>query len=322
MTLGITEACPLRCRHCYADCGTTPKPGELSIDAWQRIVTQAVSDGVIQFYIEGGEPLLKPGFLGLLSHCARDAYTLLRTHGTLIDEVTADALAMAGVGRVLVDLMGADAATHDWFTGVPGSFDAACDGIRRCVARGIATDVLTILTRRNAAHLNALLQLASTLEAQRVGVLRLYPLGRAKQAWPELALPLKEQMQAIRALAPPAGLDVMQSWHPRDRNCCWQAAAVNAFGRAIGCMYLREYVDFGDVLERGYLDIWREDPLYRSLRAGHVEKSCPSCSSSQGSRGGCRSTAYAFHGRWTAPDPFDEPLNDGVPLDVLPQRLL
>ena len=27
VTLGITEACPLRCRHCYADCASSPKPG-------------------------------------------------------------------------------------------------------------------------------------------------------------------------------------------------------------------------------------------------------------------------------------------------------
>jgi len=244
--------------------------------------------------------------------------TLLRTHGTLIDGVMADALKATGLGRVLVDLMGADAVTHDWFTGVPGSFDAASAGIQRCVARGLPTDVLVILTRKTAPQLNALLQLADDLGAERVGVLRLYPLGRAKRIWSEIALSLEEQMAAIRALQPPPGLAVMQSWHPNNHNCCWQAAAVNAFGRAIGCMYLREYVDFGPIDELRYLDIWNHNPLYRDLRSGQVERGCTDCTSSQGSTGGCRAAAYAFHGRWTAPDPFDETLNDGVDLRVLP----
>ena len=325
ISLGITEACPLQCRHCYADCAATPKPDELAIETWMTVVDQLIADGVIQFYFEGGEPLLKPGFLDLLARCARDAMTLLRTHGTLIDDAMADALQAAGVGRVLVDLMGAEAATHDRATGVPGSFAASCAGLRRCAERGIATDALVILTRQTAPELNALLRLAASLGAERVGVLRLYPLGRAKRRWAELALSLDEQMAAIRALDPPPGLTVMQSWHPYDRNCCWQAAAVDAAGRAIGCMYLREYADFGRVAGEGanrYLDIWRHHPTYLRLRAGTgIERACGDCSTNDGSAGGCRASAYAFHGRWTAPDPFDVTMNDGVDLRVLPQHV-
>jgi radical SAM protein with 4Fe4S-binding SPASM domain len=163
-------------------------------------------------------------------------------------------------------------------------------------------------------------QLAAQLGAERLGILRLYPLGRAKRIWSEIAPSLQEQVAAVRALRPPPGLGVMQSWHPNNKNCCWQAAAVDAFGRAIGCMYLREYVDFGRVDESRYLDIWRSNPLYRQLRSGRVERECPECSASQGTAGGCRASAYAFHGRWTAPDPFDETLNDGIDLREPPRR--
>ncbi len=322
MTLGLTEACPLQCRYCYSDCGSEPKPGELDIAEWKRFIDEVVDDGVIQFYIEGGEPLLKPGLLDLLAYCARDAMTMLRSHGTLIDGAMADALKKTGLGRIFIDLMGATAETHDGCAGVPGSFEAACNGISHCVAHGIPVDMLVILTRQIVPELNALLQLAAALGADRVGVLRLYPLGRAKKLWPEIALSLDEQMAAIRSLRPPPGLAVMQSWHPMDKNCCWQAAAVDAFGRAIGCMYLREYVDFGSIGTSRYLDIWRGHPLYRNLRSGRVERGCPDCSASQGTRGGCRSTAFAFHGRWTAPDPFDETLNDGIDLLALPERIL
>lgn len=321
ISVSITEACPYACAHCYADCAHAPKPGEIGIPEWRGILARVADDGVIQAYFEGGEPLAKPGFLDLLEAVAPRMMTLLRTRGAGLDEAVADRLARIRVGRVLVDLMGDDAATHDEAAGARGAFAAACAAIARTAARGIPTDALVVLTRRTAPRLNAILRLAHALGAARVGVLRLYPLGRARRIWEEIALPLEGQMRALAALDPPPGLAVMHSWHPRNQNCCWQAAALDASGRIIGCQYLREYVDFGSMRERSYLDAWRNEPLYRTLRAGHVEASCPDCAASQRSHGGCRATAYAFHGRWDAPDPFDETLNDGVDLASLPARL-
>jgi radical SAM protein with 4Fe4S-binding SPASM domain len=248
--------------------------------------------------------------------------TLIRTNGTLLTPEKVRRFKDAGVGRVLVDVMGANAGTHDGFTGVAGSFDRACAAIRDLVAAGVNTDMLIILNRRNAAELQDYVALAGRLGAARVGILRLYPLGRVKARWSDLALSLDEQMAALAGLDPPPGVRIMQSWHPKDRNCCWQGAAVNPFGDSIGCAYLREYVNFGNIRNTPFMEIWTDDPLYRQLRAGEIEKSCPDCASTQGTRGGCRSSAYAFHGRWTAPDPYCSSLNDGVDLRVLPERLL
>ncbi len=323
ITLGITEACPMRCRHCYADCAAEPKSSELGMPAWIDLVEDLAGQGVVQLYIEGGEPLAKPGILDLIRSASARMMTMLRTHGCGLDRGMAAALRDAGLGRALVDLMGGNAATHDAQTGVAGSFAQSGAAVRHLVAHGIPTDVLVILTRHTAPELQSILDLAAALGAARVGVLRLYPLGRAKRLWSELALPLADQMAALAALRVPQGLTLMQSWHPKDRNCCWQGAAINASGRAIGCMYLREYVDFGDATKTPYNDIWRTDPLYRDLRGGRVDAACmASGGGGDGSKGGCRSTAYAWTGSWTAPDPFDVELNKGTDLARLPPRLL
>ncbi|MCU0985519.1 MAG: radical SAM protein [Acetobacteraceae bacterium] len=321
ISVSVTEACPHACAHCYADCARAPKPRELSMPQWRDILHRLADDGFIQVYFEGGEPFAKPGFLDLVEAVAPRMMTLVRTRGAGLDARVADRLATARVGRVLVDLMGDDAASHDASAGARGAFDSACAAISHSAARGIPADALVVLTRQTAPRLNAILRLAWTLGAERVGILRLYPLGRAKGIWESIALPLHEQMAALAALDPPAGLRVMQSWHPRNQNCCWQAAALNAFGDIIGCQYLREYVSYGNIRDRSYLDAWRNDPLYRRIRSGHVEASCADCAGSQRSHGGCRSTAFAFHGRWEAPDPFDVTLNQGVDLAVLPDRL-
>lgn len=322
ITLSITNTCDLECAHCYGNCTKLPSQQELRTDEVLEFIDYLVANDFIQIYIEGGEPMLRPDFDRVLAHCGRRLMTLVRTHGTRMTQAVAQRWKAHGVGRVFVDIMGATAATHDYLSGVPGSFRKSCDAVRHLRSADIEADALIILNRRNVAELPDYLALAHDLGALRVGILRLYPIGRAKRRWTELALSLDEQTAAIAGLVPPDGLGIMQSWHPKDRNCCWQAAAVGPFGDSIGCMYLREYVNHGNIRKVPFLDTWHGSPLYRELRAGQVEGTCHGCHARSDTNGGCRSTAFAFHGRWEAPDPFCTTLNQGVDLRVLPEWLL
>ncbi|QJR10444.1 Putative mycofactocin radical SAM maturase MftC [Usitatibacter rugosus] len=322
LTISITDTCNLACKWCYADCGSKRERRPLETGEWLSFIDYLAENGFIQVYFEGGEPFHLRGFMRILAHATPRMMTFVRTNGTLVTPRLASRLAKLGVGRMLVDIQGANAGTHDGLTGSPGSFDKACAAVRRLAGEGIKTDVLVILNRRNAGELQALADLAREMGAKRLGILRLYPLGRAKRAWTELSLSIEEQQAAVTAVRPGEGFEIMQSWHPRDRNCCWQAAAVNATGDSIGCMYLREYVNFGNVLETPLLETWSTHPLYQQLRKGNVKSSCSSCNENDGTQGGCRSTAYAFRGSWDAPDPFCSHLNDGIDLRVLPIRLL
>lgn len=320
LTISITQRCPMRCRHCYADCGAPARPPEPATAAWLGFIDQLAADGIISVFFEGGEPFAREDFEAIAAHAARRMYVSIRTHGTLIDAARARRLAAMPVGRVYLDLSGADAPSHDAATGHPGSFDAALAGLRALVDAGVRVTVLTILTRQAAPLLPGIMALALREGADEMGVLRLYPLGRARRNWAELALSLPAQLAALAALAPPQGFRLMQSWHPKDGNCCWQNAAVSPWGRSIGCPYLREYVDYGDAFA-GFRATWGH-PLYQQLRSQQIAASdtCPDCHGSELTRGGCRSTAFAFHGRWDAPDPFCTHLNQGVDLRVLPAR--
>ena len=316
-TLVITEQCNLDCRLCYGRCKEAKPRPELTIDQWRRVIDDLARSGVIWLYIEGGEPFLKAGFVDLLAENTPRMFTMVRTHATMIDCALAGRLAAIDVGIVLVDLWGATAVTHDALTRSAGSFHRSVEGIRHLVAAGLDTQMLFILNRHNMGELQAYCDLAGTLGVTAVGILRLYPLGHVKVQWPELSLSLDEMSAALAALRPPPGVRIMQSWHPRNANCCWQMSAINAFGDSIGCAYLREYVNFGNVVHEPFLHTW-DRPLGHQLRSGNVEGSCPSCAATQGSHGGCRATAYAFHGRFDAPDPFDLELNNGVDLTTLP----
>ena len=110
ITLSITQTCNLECKHCYADCQASEASAEVTTDEWQRFLDYLVRNDFISVYFEGGEPLFREDFLQILEHCARRMMTMLRSNGTLINREMAHRLKQIGIGRVLVDLMGARAA--------------------------------------------------------------------------------------------------------------------------------------------------------------------------------------------------------------------
>ncbi len=319
-TLSLTNACPLACIHCYSGCTAEPGAHELSTAEWLAVMQDLHDSGAIGLLLEGGEPLLRPDLLELLAFCRGRFLTWLRTHALGVSLGFASALRDARVATVCVDFFGGTPAVHDHGSGRPGSFEETCRGVMTLRAAGLTVVPMLILSRATINDLQAFVDLAHRLGCERASVLRLYPLGRARARWPELACSLSEMTQALAALRLPPGLALMQSWHPRNPNCCWESAAVTATGRSIGCPYLREYVDHGDVRAHGFMATWQQ-PLYRKLRAGsHGRDYCGGCSSSERMAGGCRSTAYAFHADWDAPDPFCSEQNHGIDLRALPGR--
>ncbi len=320
LTICVTQTCAMDCKLCYADCGSAKRP-ELTTQQWKAFIDELVREGFLHIFFEGGEPFDRPDFEEILAHASGRLFIAIRTHAVDIDAARAERLKRFGIGRLYVDLFSAEDEVQDELTGRPGSYAASVAGMRNALAAGLKVTLLGILSRKNHKALQAYVDLAGELGIDQVGILRLYPLGRARQNWGELSLSLDEMMAALNALRVPDDIQLMQSWHPRDGNCCWQTAAVSPTGESIGCPYMREYVSYGNITEVAFLETWQH-PTYQLVRSCDVEDVCPECSATQGSHGGCRATAYAFHGRLTASDPYCISNNKGVDLRVLPQRQL
>jgi radical SAM protein with 4Fe4S-binding SPASM domain len=323
ITISITNVCNLNCTFCYSDCTPEPEPAELTADEWKRTIDQLADDGVMTVFFEGGEPLCRSDFLDIVSACSQRVMVWVRTNGTLISNRVAVEMKRVGVGMACVDILGARAGTHDTLTGSVGSFARAVEGVRHLVNAGVPTSLLMILNRVNATEIQDYLELAQGLGVCQVSILRLYPLGRAKRKWRDLACSLDEMMDALKDLKVPSGLRLMQSWHPRNGNCCWENAALSHTGISMGCPYLREYVDYGNIRQTTFMQTWNH-PLYLQLRTGAKDTSghCEECSSNEKTLGGCRATAYAFHRDWNAVDPFCTQMNRGVNIRDLPEWLV
>ncbi len=108
LRLSLTDRCSLRCAYCMPPEGLPwlPRQELLTDDELVRLVAVAVSLGVREVRLTGGEPLLRPGVPGLVARIAalRPRPELsITTNGILLARDAA-ALAAAGLDRVNVSL--------------------------------------------------------------------------------------------------------------------------------------------------------------------------------------------------------------------------
>ncbi len=108
LRVSLTDRCNLRCTYCMPAEGLTwlPKPELLSDDELVRLVRIAVGLGVTDVRLTGGEPLVRPGIVGLVGRLAelrpRPGLSLT-TNGLGLARLAAP-LREAGLDRVNVSL--------------------------------------------------------------------------------------------------------------------------------------------------------------------------------------------------------------------------
>jgi len=104
----VTDRCNLRCCYCMPEEGIPLIPHEriLTYEEILRVVRIFAAEGISKVRLTGGEPLVRKGIVGFISHLARiDAIKdlSLTTNGILLKELAYD-LKQAGLHRVNISL--------------------------------------------------------------------------------------------------------------------------------------------------------------------------------------------------------------------------
>lgn len=174
----ITRTCNLRCVHCYADSHAQKYPGELSLEQCLGVIDDLADYRVNALLLSGGEPLLHPHLPELLQHAtARGLKVTISTNGTRITPEYAALFKQLGVAYVGISLDGIG-PVHDSFRGVPGAFDGAIRGFKRCEECGQKTGLRLTLTRNNVQCMEQILDFIEREHIQRVCFYHLVPTGR------------------------------------------------------------------------------------------------------------------------------------------------
>lgn len=174
-----TAGCNLRCIHCRrVTVANQLLPQDLTTHEAFRMIDEIAKVGRPVFVLSGGEPLFRPDIFEIARY-ATDAGlpVALATNGTLIDDAVAERIRDSGVQRASISFDGVDAATHDAFRGLAGSFDAAIRGFRALRKVGIPVQINTTVANHNKVQLDGMVKMAKDLDAVGLHLFLLVPVG-------------------------------------------------------------------------------------------------------------------------------------------------
>lgn len=328
LTIAITGACNLACRHCWVEAGGLSSPGHVPVRLLRRIIKEFAALGGEGIRFTGGEPLCHPKWLDLLQYSRALGFRSLsiQTNGMLFrDEHMA---ALSGLDfpgfSIQISLDGATAASHDLLRGA-GSFTGTMNGILRLVQEGLAGRITLFMTemRHNLEDIPAILECADSMgiSSFRSGALVLC--GRAAEG-SDVSPPEREQYQQLlerydrdarfRELYRRIGRVAALEWRAGDtvrQECCTfiENPYLTPSGALYPCLlcHADEFSVTG-VFEKGLAAAFIEGaPLWSSLlRISRTRPdSIPECRDCPGNTfcaGGCMGRAWGSRGSFLSAD--------------------
>jgi len=177
----MTQACNLRCIHCYQNATARPAHDELTLAEKLEAIDQMGAAGVPFLAIAGGEPLVSKDLWPVLERAReRRIHVSLATNGTLLTRDNVARLIASGVKYVEVSVDSVVPEEHDKFRGQPGSWRRSVEGIRTSVAAGMRTGFATCFTRRSVETVDEAVALAIALGCRTFSHFNFIPVGRGR----------------------------------------------------------------------------------------------------------------------------------------------
>lgn len=191
--ISLTDRCNLRCVGCWVSSHGTGRT--LPVEDVHRIIHDSKARGVHFFGLLGGEPLLHPALVEIVT-AHRDCYFQIFTNGALLDAPLAQAFRKAGNVTPLISIEGLEAES-DARRGGRGVYAQARAALAHCREAGLVTGVATSVCRSNLAELasESFVQEVAAAGAHYLWYYMYRPVGERPE--PERAL-TKEEIQTLR----------------------------------------------------------------------------------------------------------------------------
>lgn len=328
-----TQACDLVCAHCRACATPRTHPDELTTAEGERLLDDFAAMGTPLCVLTGGDPAKRGDLVRLVRHGVRAGLVMALTpSGTpLMTRRLIAELRDAGLARVAVSVDGPDAAMHDGFRGVAGSFDESLRILRQARELGLETQVNFTLSRPSLGALDAMGQLTEDVGAAMLVVFVVIPTGRATASLTLSAEEIEGALEELARMGEARPFQIKTTGAPQLRRVLLSRRA-----REVPTGLLREVRDgvvrgprgvtdgvgflfvshVGEVFPSGFLplragnvreepvaDIYRRSPLFRAVRdADGLGGKCGVCPFRHVC-GGSRARAWAATSEPTSEDP-------------------
>lgn len=330
----LTKRCNLKCAHCRAEADDTLFSGEMSTDEALRVVDDIAAFAKPIMVLTGGEPLFRDDVFDIAA-AAKDKglRTALATNGTLIDGALAERIKLSGIQRVSISIDGHDAASHDGFRGIAGSFEAALRGADYLKGAGVEFQFNTTVTRRNVDRIDDILRMAERFGAKALHIFMLVPVGCgveiaetdmiSKEKYEEVLRWFYHTTRSIdmefKATCAPHYYRIMrQEAKLEGRKISVESDGMAAMTRGClagsGVCFISHRGDVqpcgylplvaGNVLQQPLRDIWEKSELFIGLRnLDNLKGKCGLCEY-KSVCAGCRARAFYHSGGYLDEEPY------------------
>lgn len=326
-----TQACDLACRHCRASARPERDANELSTAEATALLEEIKGFGDPLLVFTGGDPLKRPDLFELLSASVSMGLrtTITPSATPLLDRRAVERIRECGVARMALSIDGPDAASHDDFRQVAGSFETTLRALEHSRRIGLETQINTTVTRRNMGRLPEMAGLVERAGAKLWSVFFLIVTGRAMEDDDLTAEEYESVFEFLYRTAARGAFDIKttEAQHYRRYVAQQKKAAGGRVGeggsggiaRQAGINDGKGFVfvsHTGEIFPSGFLEVsagnvrsvslrsaYRTAPLFQALRdSTNLEGKCGACEY-RNLCGGSRSRAYALTGDYLESDP-------------------
>lgn len=206
LRLSVTERCNLSCIYCRShplECGKELGKELLTLENCLNIGQAAAELGITKIRLTGGEPLLRPDILKIISGLAavpglKDLS--LTTNGIFLDSMAFD-LAAAGLKRVNISLDSLDETNFRQITN-GGKLRSTLEGIEKSLQAGLVPVKINVVLLKGINDHEIERFIAMTAEQDLcVRFIEYMPMQGTKK-WNDLFLPLEKVTEAAARFAP------------------------------------------------------------------------------------------------------------------------
>ena len=317
----VTRACALACAHCRADAIARRDPTELTTAEGRALLDQVADFGspAPLVVLTGGDPMWRKDLADLVAHgtslglkmALTPSGTAAATHARLRE------LRDAGLRRLAVSLDAARAEAHDSFRGVRGSFNWTRRIIDDALQLGLSLQINTTVSAWTLPGLRDMALFVGSLPLELWAVFFLVQTGRGSSLEQISPVECEDALRYLTELSTQVPFAIKTTEAPHYRRVLREAGLRPRFpGVNDGNGFV--FIDhIGNVCPSGFLplscgnvrdgrlaEVYRDDPLFRSLRdPDALGGRCGRCEY-RAVCGGSRSRAFAATGDFLAEDPL------------------
>ena len=178
-----TRACDLACVHCRAEANPQRSARELTFTEVQKLFfdIKAFGKPYPLLVLTGGDPAKRSDIFDIIAYARGAGLRVAMTPSAtpLMTPAVVRRLADAGLMRLALSLDGKDAASHDGFRGVAGSFERTLQILDWCRDCGLESQIHTTVTRHVLNDLGAIAEMIGARGIKLWALFLLIAVGRA-----------------------------------------------------------------------------------------------------------------------------------------------